>query len=142
MLQLSAALNTSRLQAVLAAIGAAALTEIDLQATLAFLDDAPGNAQLAVYEGARGDPLAALLVTLPLAKPAGAVTAGQLLLAPGAPTQNLASGQATWARLMSASGALAAELDVSDTLGTGEIKLETVTLFVGGETALVSGVIA
>jgi len=53
-----------------------------------------------------------------------------------------ATGQASWARIVNGEGDLAWDCDVSDLNGAGELRLPSTTLYAGGSTRIVSGVIA
>ena len=117
-----------------------------LSGTLDFLDSGAGNAEIRIYGGTRPAtpsdvPGSGMLVAIPLTKPAGSVGAGGLTLTPSDNGQVANSGDATWARVVSGSGATAFDADVSDTAGTGDIKITNVTLWVGGFVALVSAIL-
>ena len=114
-----------------------------LSAVVAFLDTGAGVARVRIYPGARplvtAVPASGFLSELPLNKPSGSVLDGILTLAPGAPVLNANSGVAAWARVVNGNGETAFDCDVSDTAGTGEIKIQNTVLFEGGETRMVSG---
>lgn len=119
--------------------------EARLTGTLTFLDTGPGAAAINIYAGVRpaGGAAAggAALVVIPLDQPAGTVAGGVLTLASSAVPLIANSGVATWARIVTANGAYAFDCDVSATGGAGEIQLPSTTLFAGGKTTLVSGVL-
>lgn len=113
-------------------------------ARLAFLDTGTGVARVRFYSSIRGlvtDAATGLLVELPLLDPAGTVTAGVLTLAPGAAALNGATGDVLWARVVNGNGDTAFDCSVSDTAGTGDIKIQSISLYLGGETRMVSGVL-
>lgn len=66
---------------------------------------------------------------------------GVLTLAPGEPVLNANSGVAAWARVVNGNGETAFDCDVTDTAGSGEIKIQSTVLYEGGETRMVSGVL-
>ena len=122
------------------------LNEARLTGTLAFLDTGTGNAEIRIYGGTRpataaDAPTSSMLVAVSLAKPAGSVATNGLTLSPASNAQVDHSGDATWARVVNGSGATAFDADVSDTNGTGDIKITNVTLWAGGFVALVSAVL-
>jgi hypothetical protein len=122
----------------------AALNEARLTGLLAFLDTGgPGTVQ--VFAGIRptlgGNPESPALVEITLALPAGIVADNVLTLTPTADALVVATGIASWARLVNGAGALAFDCDVSVTGGTGEITLPTLQLFAGGYSRLTSGVL-
>ena len=86
-------------------------------------------------------PGSGFLAELPLLKPSGSVLDGVLTLAPGQPVLNANSGVAAWARVVNGNGETAFDCDVTDTAGTGEIKIQSTVLYEGGETRMVSGVL-
>ena len=129
---------------VLSATHAAQRAAAALQATLNALDSGTTGATIAIYATARpavgdapaGDPLA----TFTLPKPAGAIDAGVLTLAPVDDAFITATGIAVWARV-SANGDTKFDCDVSDTAGTATIRLATTQLYAGGSVRLASGVL-
>ena len=129
---------------VLSATHAAQRAAAALQATLNALNSGTTGATIAIYATARpavgdapgGDPLA----TFTLPKPAGAIAAGVLTLAPVDDAFITATGIAVWARV-SVNGATLFDCDVSDTAGTATIRLATTQLYAGGSVRLASGVL-
>ena len=123
-----------------------ALNEYRLQGVIAFLAQGSAGARVDVYDGVRpalgGAPLGQLLVAIGLAEPIGTVAAGVLTLTLTTEVMITATGQATWARVVNGEGAVAWDCDVSDLNGTGEPRLPSTTLYAGGFTRIVSGVIA
>lgn len=116
-----------------------------LSAVVAFLDTGAAVARVRLYPGARplvsAAPGSGFLAELPLLKPSGSVLDGALALAPGEPVLNANSGVAVWARVVNGNGETAFDCDVTDTAGTGEIKIQSTVLYEGGETRMVSGVL-
>ena len=129
---------------VLSATHAAQRAAAALQATLTALNSGLTGATIDIYATARpavgdapgGEPLAAF--TLP--KPAGAIDAGVLTLAPVDDAFITATGIAVWARV-SVNGATLFDCDVSDTAGAATIRLATTQLYAGGSVRLASGVL-
>jgi len=121
------------------------LNEARLQGVVAFLAAGSGAARVRVYGGVRpafgGEPAGDLLAEIPLMKPAGTVADGLLALGATGEALIVNTGQATWARVVNGQGALAWDCDVSDLNGSGELRLASTTLYAGGFTRLVSGVI-
>ncbi|MEP6587133.1 MAG: hypothetical protein ABJA84_00045 [Polaromonas sp.] len=118
--------------------------QVVMLARLAFLDTGAGVARVRFYSSARGlvtDAATGLLVELPLLDPVGTVTAGVLTLSPGAAALNEATGTVLWARVVNGNGDTAFDCSVSDTAGTGDIKIQSTSLYLGGETRMVSGVL-
>lgn len=115
-----------------------------LEATRAFADTGVQNSRIHLYattQPATGaDPGGAPLVTLLLTKPCGVVTGGALALEQADPGGDLimVTGSALWARWVNGNDDLVADGTVSDTAGTGDIKLDgtTGTLLYGGAYAL------
>ena len=123
-----------------------ALNEYRLQGVMAFLALGTDGARAEVYDGARpvfaGTPGGHLLVTIALVEPIGTIQDGVLTLMPTEEVMITATGQATWARIVNGEGGIAWDCDVSDLNGTGELRLPSTTLYAGGFTRIVSGVIA
>lgn len=115
-----------------------------LDATRAFADTGVQNSRIHLYattQPAMGaDPGGTPLVTLLLAKPCGAVAGGVLTLdqADAGGDLIMATGSAVWARWVNGNDELVADGTVSDTAGTGDIKLDgtTGTLLYAGAYAL------
>lgn len=116
-----------------------------LAAVVAFLDTGAGVARVRIYPGTRplvsAAPDSGFLAELPLLKPSGSVLDGVLTLAPGEPVLNANSGVAAWARVVNGNGETAFDCDVTDTAGSGEIKIQSTVLYEGGETRMASGVL-
>lgn len=118
--------------------------EARLSGTLTYLDTGSGHARVRIYNGTRpagGGTATTLLVEIALDKPSGTVSSGQLILASADLPLIASSGTATWARVVNGNGDYAFDCDVSDTSGSGEIKLPSTTLYAGGKTQLTSGVL-
>lgn len=119
-----------------------AANNASLLGLLAHLDEGPDKASLEVYSTSRpapgvaagGDPL----VTIGLARPAGALVDDQLRLLMDDPGgyQVLVTGAALWGRLKTASGAWFGDGDISDADGDGAFKLAGTGLYAGGYVVL------
>lgn len=115
-----------------------------LDGTRAFADTGVQNSRIHLYatvQPATGaDPGGAPLVTLLLAKPCGTVTGGALALEQADPAGDMimSTGTVVWARWVNGNDALVADGTVSDSAGTGDIKLNgtTGTLLYAGAYAL------
>jgi hypothetical protein len=123
-----------------------ALNEARLQGLVGFMAVGGKAALVQIYGGIRpvlgATPLGDLLVEIPLKTPVGTVAEGRLTLAPTDEVLITNTGQATWARVVNSQGVLAWDCDVSDLDGRGELRLASTTLYAGGFTRLVSGVLA
>lgn len=120
--------------------------EARLTGTLDFLNLGSGVATIEIYGNTKrtdvtDSPGADPLVIMELDDPAGTVASNVLTLAAGADALIDNSGTAVWARLVNANGDDAGDMDVSDVAGSGAIKLPSTTLYAGGITRLVSGVL-
>ena len=106
-----------------------ALNDYRLNAVVNFLAIGTENACVRIYGGVRPSfgaaPTGDLLATIVLVEPIGEVEDGIL----------------TWARIVNGDGALAWDCDVSDLNGTGELRLPSTTLYAGGYTRIVSGLL-
>ena len=122
-----------------------ALNDARLQAVVDFLAQGTANATLTLYSGDRpaiGEtPTGIALVSIPLVEPAGTVSGGVLTLTSPPEEMVTASGVATWARIMNGNGIVAFDCDVSDEAGSGEITMQTTTLYAGGFARIVAGVL-
>jgi hypothetical protein len=76
-----------------------------------------------------------------LVEPIGEVEDGLLTITPTGEALIETSGEATWARIVNGDGALAWDCDVSNLDGTGELRLPSTTLYAGGYTRIVSGLL-
>jgi hypothetical protein len=121
------------------------LNEYRLNGVIAFLAGGAEHARANLYDGVRpplgGTPTGNLLVSIVLMEPLGTVAEGLLALTPTDEVMITTTGQATWARIVNGNGALAWDCDVSDLNGSGELRLPSTTLYAGGYTRLVSGVL-
>lgn len=120
--------------------------EARLAATLAQLNAGTGNPAILVYGGTKtatisGTPSSAMLVEIPLTKPAGTIASGLLTLTAEADGLIAATGQATWARFVDGDGVVVMDADCSDMDGTAEVKLVSTQLYEGGDARLASAVI-
>ena len=122
-----------------------ALNDARLQAVVDFLAQGTTNATITIYSGDRpaiGEtPTGAALVTIQLVEPAGTVSGGVLTLTSPPEEMVTTSGVATWARVANGNGVVAFDCDVSDEAGSGEITMQTTTLYAGGFARIVSGVL-
>lgn len=119
--------------------------EARLSATLALLDSGVGNARIRLYNGTRpanGGAPTTLLVEIELDKPSGTVAGNVLTLTSSDVPLCLATGTATWARIVNGAGAFVADGDVSTSAaGTGQVQLDDVNLLLGGVVQLVTAVL-
>jgi hypothetical protein len=122
-----------------------ALNEARLNAVIAFLASGTDNARADIYDGLRpsfgGAPTGKCLVSIVLVEPIGQVENGLLSLTPTPEVMIANTGQATWARIVNGDGTIAWDCDVSDLAGTGELRLPSTTLYAGGYTRIVSGLL-
>ena len=114
-----------------------------LAATLAFLNAGAGSAALRIYAGTRPatpDTAAGgtLLATIDLANPVGSINSGVLGLVAAGDGLIVATGVAAWARLFSADGGVALDLDCGDAASSADIMLASTQLYEGGFARLVS----
>lgn len=89
--------------------------------------------KLRIYDGSRpasGGTATTLLAEIPFANPAGSGASSGVLTftVPISDSSANASGTATWARVVDGSSTFVADMDVSDTAGSGELKLITTTI--------------
>lgn len=106
---------------------------------VADIDSGSGPGYLRFYDGAMPANIATpvtsqvLLGTLTFSDPSGTLADGIVTFAPIS-QDNAAdnSGIAAWARAFNSDGDAIADYDVSDLLGTGAIKLNTVNIVAGG----------
>ena len=122
-----------------------ALSDARLQAVVDFLAQGTENATIKIYAGTRpaigGAPSGDLLVSIPLVEPVGAVSGGVLTITSPPEEMVTTSGAATWARVANGDDVVAFDCDVSDEAGSGEITMQTTTLYAGGFARIVSGVL-
>jgi hypothetical protein len=121
------------------------LNEYRLNGVIAFLAGGAENAQAQVYSGARpalGEtPMGTLLASIVLMEPLGTLVDGLLAITPTNEVMIVNTGQATWARVVNGNGSVAWDCDVSDLNGVGELRLPSTTLYAGGYTRIVSGLL-
>lgn len=118
------------------------LNEYRLQGVINFLAVGATNAKVLIYDGTRpafGDAATTLLCEVTLVEPLGTLSGGVLTMTPTDEYLNAATGTATWARVINGDGTIGWDCDVSDMLGSGDIKLASTTLYAGGYTRIVSG---
>ena len=82
-----------------------------------------------------------MLVEIRLTKPAGTISNGLLTLTQQEDGLITASGIATWARLVNGEDVTALDLDCSGTDGSGDVKLASTTLYLGGDARMVSAIL-
>lgn len=121
------------------------LNDYRLNAVVNFLAIGTQNASVRIYSGARpalgAPPTGDLLATIVLVEPIGDVEDGLLSITPTDEALIETGGVATWARIVNGDGELAWDCDVSDLDGTGELRLPSTTLYAGGYTRIVSGLL-
>ena len=120
--------------------------EARLSGTLSFLDAGTNPARLRIYGGTRpanpaATPASAMLVEIPLTKPAGTISNGLLTLTQQEDGLIAVTGIATWARLVNGNDVTALDLDCSGTNGAGDVKLATTQLYLGGDARMVSAIL-
>lgn len=122
-----------------------ALGDYRLNAVVNFLAIGTQNASVRIYGGARpalgAAPSGDLLATIVLVEPIGEIEDGLLSITPTGEALIEIGGVATWARIVNGDGVLAWDCDVSDLNGTGELRLPSTTLYAGGYTRIVSGLL-
>ena len=122
-----------------------ALGDYRLNAVVNFLAIGTQNASVRIYGGARpalgAAPSGDLLATIVLVEPIGEVEDGLLSITPTGEALIETGGVATWARIVNGDGVLAWDCDVSDLNGAGELRLPSTTLYAGGYTRIVSGLL-
>ena len=122
-----------------------ALNDARLQAVVDFLAQGTENATITIYSGDRpvigATPSGTSLVVIPLVEPAGTASGGVLTLTSPPEEMVTTSGVATWARVANGNGVVAFDCDVSDETGSGEITMQTTTLYAGGFARIVAGVL-
>ena len=120
--------------------------EYRLAGTLQHMDNGPDACTIeiygttmpaSIYDSAGGTPL----VIIELADPSGTIDAGVLTLIAGDDAMVDASGVALWGRCVNGAGVTSWDADCSNPAGTGVIKLPDTTLYAGGVTRLVSGLL-
>lgn len=122
-----------------------ALNGYRLQGVITFLALGTEQARAHVYAGPRpsfgAPPQGPLLASIVLAEPLGTVVDGVLEVAATNEALILTTGEATWARIVNGQGALAWDCDASDLEGSGELRLPTTTLYAGGYTRILTGLL-
>lgn len=122
-----------------------ALNGYRLQGVITFLALGTEQARAHLYAGPRpsfgATPQGPLLASIVLAEPLGTVVDGVLEVAATNEALILTTGEATWARIVNGQGALAWDCDASDLEGAGELRLPTTTLYAGGYTRILTGLL-
>lgn len=106
------------------------------QAVIDFLARGTTNATAELYEDAT------LLVAVHLMEPFGTVSGGLLAIAVTPEALIAATGTANRCVFINGEGVRGWTSTVSDLEGDGEVKLESTTLYAGGYTRIVGGVLA
>ena len=121
------------------------LNNYRLQGVLTFLALGIEQARAHLYAGPRpgfgAPPQGPLLASIVLAEPMGTVADGVLEITPTNEALILTTGEVTWARIVNGMGALAWDCDASDLEGTAELRLPTTTLYAGGYTRILTGLL-
>lgn len=120
-----------------------ALNEYRLGGTLEFLNVGSGVAHILIYDSTRPANGAAittevLLVDIPLLDPPGTVGSNKLSITTPPDALILASGVATWARIINGDGVHGIDCDVTDIAGAGPVKMASTTLYAGGIARILS----
>lgn len=119
--------------------------EARLTGTRDFLDLGSNPAKLRLYNGTRpanGGPVTTLLAEIKLDKPCGTVADGMLTLTSADTPLCLATGEATWGRIVNGNGTFAQDGNVSTVeAGTGEIQLDDVNLLAGGRVQVILAIL-
>lgn len=124
-----------------------ALHAAKLQATLDFLHAGVGAPGIELYASARpasADTAAGAtpLVTVPLSRPVGAVSGGELVLDVSADAMVAVTGDPLWGRVSSGAGVVAFDADVSLIDGGGDIEIPQARIYAGGLVRLVLSAIS
>lgn len=117
-----------------------------LAGTLAHLDAGPGPATVRIYEGTRPAqatdvPSGAMLVQIPLTKPAGEVGGGLLTLTQAEDGLIAHTGIATWARFVNGHAETCFDVDAGEGEGPWELQLVQVQMYAGGAARIMSAVL-
>lgn len=120
--------------------------EARLNGSLNDLNLGAGNPAIRIYGGTRptlasDTPASAMLVEIPLTKPAGTISGGSLMLTASGPGMIGNTGIATWARFVDGDGATCFDADAGEGEGAWEVRLAQAQLYAGGELSLVSAVL-
>lgn len=122
------------------------LNDARLQGVVNFLSVGTVNAYADIYPAPRpafGEvPAVPRLTRIPLADPVGTIPGnGTLAITQTEEALVLIGGIAVWARICNGDDVIGWDCDVSDMAGSGEIKLQSTTLYAGGTTRILSGTI-
>ena len=102
---------------------------------------APSPRKWRAIAGGSATPSSAMLVEIRLTKPSGTIAGGLLTLTQQEDGLISATGVATWARLVNGNDLTALDLDCSGTDGTGDVKLASTNLYLGGDARMVSAIL-
>ena len=121
------------------------LNNYRLQGVITFLALGIEQSRAHLYAGPRpsfgAPPQGPLLASIVLDEPLGTVADGVLEITPTNEALILTTGEVTWARIVNGMGALAWDCDASDLQGNGELRLPTTTLYAGGYTRILTGLL-
>ena len=121
------------------------LNNYRLQGVITFLALGIEQSRAHLYAGPRpsfgAPPQGPLLASIVLDEPLGTVADGVLEITPTNEALILTTGEVTWARIVNGMGALAWDCDASDLNGTAELRLPTTTLYAGGYTRILTGLL-
>lgn len=97
----------------------------------------PDNGKLKLYDGTKPSPGAAITTQVLLAEilfndPCGTVSDGVLTLTFEGETQALATSDVTWCRITDSDNVFVIDADVTDTSGSGAVKIDSIHLYEGG----------
>lgn len=120
--------------------------EYRLVGSLQHLNAGEGNPAIRIYGGERPaqasqTPTSAMLVEIPLTKPAGTVANGLLNLTQETNGLIMNTGIATWARFVNGDGATCFDASAGEGEGAWEVQLAKAQLYAGGEARLVAAVL-
>jgi hypothetical protein len=132
---LNTIIRTARLQSVLDALDFEA-DEYDSAHLLIYSGDRlPTGEAIDEYDEYGND----LLVDFSLNYPSGSITNNVLTFGVVDSVLGLIHGTAVWARLIDSNGDFVVDLSVSDTNGTGDVKIDSLEIFVGVAVNFVGG---
>jgi hypothetical protein len=122
-----------------------AFNEAALTGRRDFLDAGGDAAEIRIYNGTRpaaGGTPTTLLATIVLTNPCGDIDDGSLSLTQDAEYDlAVATGTATWGRLVTAAGQWCIDADVGNEASAAPIKIDSTGLIAGGKVSLISAVL-